>query len=196
MVTPVVGDDEARFRTLLDERGILRPSALSEFSPPPRSAAYAVFSQEPTPRLDLSALSARAAAFFQAKLGLTVEKRYEAPLPVIDAARVVVWSQAEARCGTRLCVGRQVDAEDLSLVEAAELRQGTYGMAALARRCHAVWLIACEATPPEHDPVALSLAAIFASVMLGPIVAPCGTRVFGIRTARQILDSLTASGLP
>jgi hypothetical protein len=40
--------------------------------------------------------------------------------------------------------------------------------------------------------VALTLAAIFASVLLGPIVPPKGDRVFGVRTARLELEKKSA----
>jgi hypothetical protein len=49
-----------------------------------------------------------------------------------------------------------------------------------------VWLISVE---DETDPAALRIAAIVASVVLGPILSPQGTELFGVRTARLKLES-------
>ncbi len=188
----MTGDDEARFRESLDERGLLRPSAALALSPPLRQGSYAVFAQRSAPVLDMRALGSNAASFFGAKLGLTVDKHYDASSPSIDAARVVVWTPNRRANGTRLCVGRRACPEDLQAVANAETLQGTFGMAQLARRCESVWLIACESSDPEDDPVALLLSAIFASVMLGPILAPASNKAFGVRTARLTLEKLLA----
>lgn len=178
---PPLGEDE--FRALLDEQGVLRPAALP---PPDRSGAWTIFAQRPDARLDVFALKAQATRFFDAKVGLTVDKRYLAP-PATDAARVVLATADPACSGTRLAYARPADAADLALAEAAEERQGTYGLALLARRCPTVWLVACEADLPGDDLVALTLAAIFASVLLGPILSPSGAEIFGVRTAREKL---------
>lgn len=57
----------------------------------------------------------------------------------------------------------------------------------LAQRCEAVWLIAVDAEP---DATALLVAAIFASVVLGPIVPPDGGALFGVRGARERLERI------
>ncbi|HZU83705.1 MAG TPA: hypothetical protein VE987_12345, partial [Polyangiaceae bacterium] len=58
-------------------------------------------------------------------------------------------------------------------------------LARLARRCQTLWLIAREASP---DPLALRLAAILASVLLGPIVDAAYEEIFGVKTARSKLE--------
>lgn len=169
--------DESAFRELLDERGILRDGALDT---PARGAAFTVFSQAPSPVLDASALKHHASRFFAAKLGLTVEKKYGHLLPAADAARVVL--AAEGAAGTRLCFGRLATDADLAAAEQASRGEG---MALLAQRCPSVWMIVFES---EEDRVALTIAAVFASVMLGPILAPKGDEIFGVRTARLKLE--------
>ncbi len=172
---------EERFREMLDERGVLRPGALA---PPERSAGYSVFVQRDDAVLDIAALKGHATRFFAAKLGLTVDKKYREP-PASDAARIVLASDDGTASGTRLCFGRRARAEDHDAAEAAERAQATHGMALLARRCASIWLVVRET---EDDRVALTIAAILASSMLGPILSPEGDELFGVRTARMKLE--------
>ena len=62
---------------------------------------------------------------------------------------------------------------------------GTFGLALLARRCKTIWLLVPEV---EEDRAALTLAAIFASHMLGPIMSPGGQELYGVRGARLKLE--------
>jgi hypothetical protein len=178
------GDDEARFRELLDPSGLVPPGALTA---PDRSSAFTVFSQRGDACLDMAGLRQNALRFFATKVGLSVDKRYGERAPASDAARVIVASDDGLAQGTRLCFGRPTEALDLAVVEEAERRQQSSGMALLAARCPTVWLVTTEGG--DDDRVALTLAAIFASVMLGPIVPPSGSAAFGVRTARQRLES-------
>lgn len=178
---------EERFREMLDERGVLVPGALSA---PNRESSYLVFAQRPDACLDMAAIKHQAARFFATKVGLSVEKKYRHDAPMTDAARLVVASDDGLAAGTRLCFGHAADMNDLAIVEEAERTQGSTGMALLAERCPTVWLI--ETQGGEEDRVALLLAAILASVLLGPIVPPRGDRVFGVRTARLELEKKTA----
>lgn len=173
---------EESFRALLDARGVLLPGALP---PPSLRAAFAVFAQRTDAALDLPALTAQASRFFSAKLGATVEKSYGGHAPRIDAARIVLHKAEPEISGTRLCFGRPATADDHARADAAERAQQTHGMALLARRCETVWLVVQEA---DDDRVALTIAAIFASSMLGPILSPSGDALFGVRTARMKLE--------
>lgn len=176
--------NEETFRGLLDKDGVLRDGALKA---PPRTAAFSVFAQAPHPMLDVGALKNQAQRFFASKLGLTVEKRYGHTFPAADAARVVLASNDAS--GTRLVYGRRTTPEDLAIAEEAERAMGTSGMSLLAQRCPTLWMVTFES---EDDRVALTLAAIFASVLLGPIVSPAGNEIFGVRTARLKLESRTS----
>lgn len=182
---------EDELRAALDERGVLRPGALGA---PARREAYTVFAQRGDACMDALAWQHHARTFFGARVGLTIDKRYEgAPRPRIDAARVIIADEAGPG-DVRFVFGRPRGADDLVLAEQAEARGGGAGLALLARRCGTVWLIGLER---EDDRAALRLAAVLASVELGPILAPVdpddrrprdGPALFGVRTARALLD--------
>jgi len=173
---------EERFRELLDAGGILRSGALAS---PERSASYTVFAQRSDATLDIAAIKAHAARFFDTKLGLTVNKSYGSVPPEVDAARIVLASDDKTASGTRFCFGRPTNANDLAAAEEAEQEQRSHGMALLAQRCPTVWLVLRESS---DDRVALTLAAILASSLLGPILSPDGDELFGVRTARMKLE--------
>jgi hypothetical protein len=190
---------EERFRELLDEHGILRPRALAA---PERSAAYTVFAQRSDAVLDVAALKSHGARFFDTKVGLTVGKSYGGGPPQTDAARIVVARDDGTGSGTRLCFARRAGPDDHGAAEVAEQTQGTHGMALLARRCPMVWLVEHHGAPvggrrgsgeggahaSNDDRIALTLAAVLASVLLGPILSPDGDELFGVRTARMKLE--------
>lgn len=167
--------DESLLRGALDEFGILRSGVLSAPSP-----AYLVFAQRHDAFIDLAAWQNHARRFFDTQLGLTVDKHYTAPLPRIDATHIVVAHTNEN--GTRFAFARPANAEDTARAEAAETAPA--GLADLARRCKTVWLV--ESTS-EGDRIALRIAAILASVLLGPIVTP-DLQIFGVKTARIKLE--------
>lgn len=174
---------EDAFRRLLDEKGILRPAALT---PPLRWGSYAVFAQRPDARLDVETMKRHAERFFSVKIGITVDKHYDDFPVAVDAAHVVVASEDGTVKGTRLCFARHAEHEDLAAAQAAEEAQGTTGLAQLAQRCPMLWLVVPEG---ENDRAALTIATIFASTLLGPILSPDGTGIFGVRTARMKLES-------
>ena len=92
------------------------------------------------------------------------------------ASTIMRWAHARPRSD-----------EDLALADQAEARAGGGGLAGLARRCAAVWMIAREG---DEDALALRLAAILASVYLGPILDARGPEIFGVKTAREKLEGL------
>lgn len=172
---------EGAFRALLDARGVLVPGALAA---PGLSESYAVFAQRPDARLDHAAVVHNALQFFSCRLGFTVDKKYDTTPPELDAVRVIVSSDA-GPSGTRLAFGRRVEAEDLAVAAEAEKRSRGHGLALLAQRCPMLWLVMPES---DEDHVALTVAAIFASTMLGPILAPGGGKIMGVRSARLELE--------
>jgi hypothetical protein len=174
---------EEAFRALLDARGLLRPNAQLDM---PAATTLIAFSQTKGIVLPVGRFQAAAERFFDCKLGLSVDKRYEGSLPDIDAARVVVSSPSAQ--GTRVIMVRPSVPGDLERAEQAEISQGVSGMFALAKRCPRVLLIESEGA---DDRVALLLAALVASVELGPIVTP-KAEIFGVRTARMKLEALTS----
>ena len=115
-----------------------------------------------------------------------MQKRYprEALAPEVDVAHLIVAPQ-DGQGGARFCYARPVLHEDKAAAGTADLRAGYTGLATLAQRCSYVWLVVLE---KDDDPVALRIAAILASVVLGPILAPAGDELFGVRTARLKLE--------
>ena len=172
---------EEAFRVLLDERGILRPGALA---PPERRRSYAIFAQRPDVCLDIEAIKRQGEQFFATKVGMTVDKRY-GDAPAEDAARIVVSAVDATTSGTRLCYGRAVEDADRAAAEEAERAIGTYGLALLAQRCKTIWMVVPEG---DDDRAALTIAAIFASALLGPILSPGGQEIIGVRSARLKLE--------
>lgn len=143
-----------------------------------------VFAQRSDARLDVNAISGQARRFFATELGLMAEKKYEDLPPVTDEAEVVVSGQG-GNAGVRRCYGRPVTAEDLEKAASAEMRVTYTGLSGLAKRCGYVWLVSAEG---PSDVTALLIAAILASVFLGPILAPDEAELFGVKTARLKLE--------
>jgi hypothetical protein len=98
-----------------------------------------------------------------------------------------VIAPADALPGIRAASRRARDAIDLVEAERAEARVGSSGLALLARRCPVVWTV--EREEPE-DALALLLAAILASLLLGPIFDRDAQALFGVKTARERLEAL------
>lgn len=186
---PSLAAEEEAFRLLLDPRGLLREDVShATFVPPAREGAYAVFGQPEGVALPIEQLKRQSTRFFATRLGLTVDKRYDGPLPHTDAARVVVLPEDATARGTRLVYGRPVEPEDVEAARAAEALApaAASGLSGLAARCKMLWLVVPASA---EDRAALTLAAVLASVLLGPILAPGGGEIFGVRTARTKLES-------
>lgn len=146
-----------------------------------------MFAQARDARLDVEALKRSAQRFFGTRVGLTVTKHYDDEVLRADAARVVVGGDDATARGTRLVYGRLVTSDDVDAAENAERTVGAAasGLAQLAHRCGVVWAIQADG---GDDRTALTIAAVFASVMLGPILAPGGGSLYGVRTARLLLE--------
>jgi hypothetical protein len=175
-----------------DEKGdsATPPRELEAERPP--GLVYLVFAQRADARIDIDGWNAHASRFFSTRLGLTEEKRYAAdePVPTKDRASFVVAPTGETP-GIRSALARPRNLTDLTAATEADERAGPggTGLALLARRCETVWIVSREAKP---DPLALRLAAIFASVLLGPILDPDGAALFGAKTARAKLAALVS----
>jgi hypothetical protein len=158
-----------------------------EMPTPRREDAFVVFAQRSDARIDVQVWSAHAERFFATRLGLTADKRYGGDEPSTDQATFVVAPEGEPP-GIRHVFARPGQADDFALAEAADTA-GT-GLALLARRCGMVWLVLREM---RRDPLALRLAAILASVLLGPILDYSANELFGVKTARAKLDRFHTS---
>jgi hypothetical protein len=147
-----------------------------------------VFAQRRDARVDIEAWNAHAERFFATRLGLAEPKRDPADgeAPVNDTARFVVApvGSGASGAGVRAASARPRTAEDLALAEAADARAGGTGLALLARRCDMVWTI--DRDGPD-DLLALRLAVILASALLGPILDLRSGALFGAKTGRGML---------
>jgi len=145
-----------------------------------------VFSQQVDARVDIAAIGAQSLRFFATGVGLTEDRVYGPDRrPEADAVRFVIAPKNEPP-GIRAVVVRARAPADLALAEEADRRLGGTGLGLLARRCPTVWLIERES---PADRLALLLAAVLASVLLGPIVDAAAGSIFGVKTARAKLEA-------
>ena len=176
--------DEQWFRDLLDADGVLLPETNLGLD---EGACFRVFSQDSAPRIRSSRWSDFAKRFCDTRLGITTDKRYGARDIVRDAARVVLATDTAVAGGgvhaTLLVAVRTATDSDVAAAEAGERAAGTYGLAALAKRCKTIFIV--EATTPERgtDRAALLLSAILAGTELGPVVYPGATDLVGFKSA-------------
>jgi hypothetical protein len=153
-------------------------------------SGYVVFAQRADATIDIATWNAQAERFFSTRLGLAEDKHYAAgaAAPRRDEARFVIAPAGETP-GIRSAYARPCEADDLALALRADERAGPggTGLALVAHRCQTVWLIARALDP---DPLALRLAAVLASVLLGPILDVRVPELFGVKTAREKLDAM------
>jgi hypothetical protein len=144
---------------------------------------YLVFAQRSDARLDVDAWTGQADRFFSTKLGATTPRAPGDLDALADEAEIVVLHGAPPG-EIRRVTSRAATTDDLARADAAEaLHPG--GLALLARRCAHVYEVTRICA---DDRVALRLAAILASVVLGPIVDPDAVNIFGVKTARSMLQ--------
>jgi hypothetical protein len=172
--------------------------------PPSREQALTVFAQRADARIDIDGWNAHAIRFFATRIGLATDKHdaVRGAAPRTDEVVFVVAPNDEPP-GLRSTFARPCEPEDYALAEAAD--PGGSGLALLARRCGMVWLVvrelvaldvAGEGAPQREatiDRLALRLAAIMASILLGPILDVGAGELFGVKTARTKLDALRTS---
>jgi hypothetical protein len=135
---------------------------------PSLDACYLVFSQSKGASRDVPAWDAQGARFFDTRLAAGEG----------DAILVAHGSDAAE---PRRVTSRAREPEDLSFADQAEARTGG-GLGLLAHRCPTVWLVERRT---EDDAVALRLAAILASVLLGPILDARVPELLGVKSARE-----------
>jgi hypothetical protein len=148
-----------------------------------------VFAQSADARVDIDAWNAHAERFFATRIGLASDKRsaLSEPAARTDTVLFVVSPDSNVPPGVRSALVRPREPGDLTLAEAADERAGGTGLALLARRCQTVWLVSRKG---DRDPLALRLASILASVLLGPILDVQSGELFGVKTARAKLDAM------
>jgi hypothetical protein len=139
-------------------------------------ACFVVFSQSPATGVDIAGWGAHAARFFRTRLSLA---------EAADATGSAVRIAPEGKpASVRRIRARPREAGDLAVAEAADT--GNSGLALLARRCGTVWLVERDAEDaPLVGSAALRLAAIVASVVLGPILDARVPELLGVKSARS-----------
>jgi hypothetical protein len=124
-----------------------------------------VFAQHREPTLDAAGWRRAAKQFFGVELVVTG-----------DAVTIAG--------GTRKVAARMREERDLRDALRVDGGAGLYDLA--ERRCPTVWIIDCDS---PDDSVALEIAAILATVGLGPILSDPPSELFGVRTARLKLGA-------
>lgn len=156
-------------------RGLLTRALVTTGDASSRESALLVFAQTADADIDIDGWNAHAMRFFDCRIGLAESS------PSSRTAMVVA-PDGEAP-GIRHLLARPPDAEDLRIAEAAD--PGASGLALLARRCRGVWIVERKG---DDDRLALRLAIVLASVLLGPILDARGPHLFGVKTGRAKLE--------
>ncbi len=136
--------------------------------------ATRVFSQQPDLLAALPKLLQHARRFFAAELEVLASS---------PAVRLRLDSARYPGHGTFRIEAREATADDRFAAEAAEARGRAGGMALLAARCPAIWVVT-----PESDVTGsaeLQLTALLASVALGPVLPADESTLYGVRGAME-----------
>ena len=145
---------------------------------------YLVFSQEPgSPPYEK--LAAHGGRFFSTKLELLGQDEDSISIRLVCARPPLLGEFRIAR--------RATTRDDLMSARDAEARGRAAGMAALAERCKQVWTIEPAGSEVPSEAACLTLAALCASVALGPVLPPDGSTLFGVRGAIERRDKALAS---
>jgi hypothetical protein len=140
---------------------------------------WRVFSQERNLIGALPKLLAHAHRFFAAEVevleGSPPDQQY-------GQARLRFEAHRYPGSGTFSITCRPTSEDDRFAAEAAEARGNAGGMSLLAARCPVVWEVTSEATTATAE---LQLAALLASVALGPVLPEDGSTLYGVRGAME-----------
>ncbi len=150
-----------------------------------RMARFVVFSQREEVAFPESELVHRAEKFFATKVGLREPAKRDEAAGELHGTFVVLEKGRSSRLVD--LVIRSRSESDGALV-AANAAANSNGLKLLSDRCPAVYEVHGE------DPRAtLLIAAILASVALGPAVSLEDGEVFGVKTAREKLENLASN---
>jgi hypothetical protein len=144
--------------------------------------ATRVFSQQPDLTAALPKLLQHARRFFAAEVEVLASQ---------PDVRLRLDSARYPGRGTFRIATRPTTDDDRFAAEAAEARGRAGGMALLAARCPAVWVVT-----PESDVTGtaeLQLTALLASVALGPVLPPDQSTLYGVRGAMERAEKAASS---
>jgi len=150
-----------------------------------------VFSQQPDLVAALPQLLAHARRFFAAELEVLSSSPPHRPEPLLAYVTLRLESARYPGRGTfRIDAQRPTDA-DRAAAEEAETRGRAGGMAQLAARCQALWVITPEGE--ISGSAELQLSALLASVALGPVLPADGSTLYGVRGAMERAEKAAQS---
>jgi hypothetical protein len=142
-----------------------------------------VFSQQPDLVAALPQLLAHARRFFAAELEVLSASPPERAEPALAHVTLRLESARYPGSGTFSVEGRRPTQADQAAAQAAELRGKAGGMAQLAARCAALWVLTPEGEITGS--AELQLSALLASVALGPVLPDDESTLYGVRGAME-----------
>ncbi len=142
-----------------------------------------VFSQQADLVAALPQLLQHARRFFAAQVNVLSASPSERPDPLLAEVSIELESARYPARGRFRLESRGASDDDRFAADAAEAASQAGGMALLAARCPAVWLI-----HPEGEVTGsaeLQLSALLASVALGPVLPQGEETLYGVRGAME-----------
>lgn len=154
--------------------------------------ATRVFSQQPDLVAALPQLLAHARRFFAADIEVLASSAPNRAAPALALVTLRLVSARYPGQGTFQVEARKPSAADHAAAEAAEARGRAGGMAQLAARCAALWVVTCvgEVTGSAE----LQLSALLASVALGPVLPADESTLYGVRGAMERAEKAAETG--
>ncbi len=158
--------------------GVAQPFALAD--------SWALLSPEQSSRIEIDRLAHHARRFFRVELTLSPPKLYPGGWPVSDAATFSLTNERGLIGDANLVTYPIASAPEVTAAaRSAVAAMGGAGFDVLLTRAKRIWQIQATA-----EPAPLLVAAILASVLLAPILAPGGSAIFGVKGARERLAAL------
>lgn len=147
-----------------------------------------VFSQQPDLVAALPKLLQHARRFFAAELDVLSASAPDRPEPLNAQVSIQLASARYPGQGRFAISSRPATDDDRFAAEAAEARGSAGGMALLAARCPAVWVVTAEGEVTGS--AELQLSALLASVALGPVLPEDESTLYGVRGAMERAERL------
>jgi hypothetical protein len=151
-----------------------------------------VFSQQTDLVAALPQLLAHARRFFAAEVDVLSCSPPERPEPSLAHVTLRLESARYPGSGTFHIEARRPTEADQAAAQAAEVRGKAGGMAQLAARCAALWVITSEGEITGS--AELQLSALLASVALGPVLPADESTLYGVRGAMERAEKAAEAG--
>ena len=156
----------------------------------PIAQAWSLLSPEASPHLDRARMKQQARTFFEAELEAVFVGGDDSAL--VD----VRMKGGAATTRVRVLTAAIDDAPDVrAAADAGVIAIGGAGFDALVARTKRVFQVVAAPIEGPDARAPLLVAAVIASLLLAPIVPPGGGTIFGVKGARERLNSLVAQGV-